>query len=45
MNDAFLVRGIERVGDLACDLECFIERNRGRIRSSSVSPSTSSMTR
>ena len=46
MDDALLVRGFERVGNLAGDRQRVGERDRARARSSAdrSSPSTSSMT-
>ena len=45
MDDALLVRGLERVGDLPGDGQRLVERDRPRARSArrQVSPSTSSM--
>ena len=46
MDDALLVRGFERLGDLPRDRQRLVERNRpAAMRSASVGPSTSSMTR
>ena len=45
MDDAALVRGFERVGDLSRDRQRFVQRNRPcAMRSASVGPSTSSRT-
>ena len=46
MDDALLVRGFERFGDLPRDRERLVERKRARcaMRSASVGPSTSSIT-
>ena len=46
MDDPFLVRGVERVGDLARDRERLADRQRpaSPSRSASVAPSTSSRT-
>jgi hypothetical protein len=47
MDDAFVVRGFQRRGDLPRDLERLFDRQRSSpvITSASVGPSTSSMTR
>jgi hypothetical protein len=46
VHDALLVRGVEAVRDLEKDLETLGERQRPRLmRSASVSPSTTSITR
>ena len=46
MDDAVLVRGFERFGDLLRDRQRLVDRNRRlvAIRSASVGPSTSSIT-
>ena len=45
MDDALLVRGLERLGNLPRDRQRLVtESARARCRSASVSPSTSSMT-
>ena len=46
MDDALVVRGFERVGDLPRDRQRLVDRRSGpcAIRSASVGPSTSSMT-
>ena len=46
MDDALLVRGFERVGDLPRDRQRLVERQSGRaaMRSRERRPSTSSMT-
>ena len=46
MDDALLVGGVERLGDLPRDVQRFVDEQWPRaIRSASVSPSTNSSTR